>query len=103
MTKALPNASLSIIGHTLGKVLMHLRDIRAIGCLSFYANFERRCFMSDSVCSPENPCTTMQLVSQRVDIMEQMLKKLENRLPLWASMMFAGMSGTIGFLASKVM
>jgi hypothetical protein len=60
-------------------------------------------------CSPNHPCTAVQLLTQelgqeseRIDEVKKITEKLQNRLPLWATMAFAGCGTLIGFLSSHL-
>lgn len=60
-------------------------------------------------CSPSHPCTAVQLLTQRVEEHEKgiekmnaLIEKLQNRLPLWATLAFTGAGTTIGILASHI-
>lgn len=65
--------------------------------------------MNEIQCSPDHPCTAVQLLTQRVedhekgiDKMNGLIEKLQNRLPLWATMAFTAAGTTIGILASQL-
>jgi hypothetical protein len=66
--------------------------------------------MPDEIqCSPNHPCTAVQLLTQRVEDHEkglekvnELIEKLQNRLPLWATMAFTACGAVIGILAGHV-
>lgn len=63
----------------------------------------------EAQCSPDRPCTAVQLLIQRadnqderMDKMEHLMDSLRNRLPLWATMAFTAAGTTIGILAAHI-
>lgn len=57
------------------------------------------------LCSADNPCAAMQVLAERSKTQGEDIKtlfKLSTRLPLWATALIAGMSTTIGILATKL-
>ena len=65
--------------------------------------------MTNVQCSVEQPCTAVQLLTQRatnheerMDKMDKMLESMQNRLPLWATLTLTAAGGTIGILAGHV-
>ena len=61
-------------------------------------------------CTAENPCVTMQLLTQRIinqeeriDKMENLMESMRTRLPLWATMMFSACAGAIGILVGLIL
>ena len=60
-------------------------------------------------CTADNPCVTMQLLTQRtmsqderLDKMEALIEALRNRLPLWATVTMTAGGTVIGVLAGHV-
>ena len=60
-------------------------------------------------CTPDSPCTAMQLLTQRlvnqeerIDKMENLMEQMRTRLPLWATMMFSIGAGVIGILVGLI-
>jgi hypothetical protein len=67
----------------------------------------------NTTCSPDNPCTAVQLINAAAisdratnkewrDKTDRMLEKLQNRLPLWTTLLISILTATCGFLAKAV-
>ena len=66
--------------------------------------------MADITCTTEKPCTAVQLINASIindkntnkewrDKTDKVLDKLQNRLPLWASLLIATLTAACGFSA----
>ena len=60
-------------------------------------------------CSPDSPCTSVQLLSQRIedhkermDKMDKMIESMQHRLPTWATLALTAAGGAIGILAGHI-
>jgi hypothetical protein len=63
--------------------------------------------MKSVECSVGSPCATVQVIAQqlkehdeRFDKMDDIIEKLRNRLPTWATMLFTAGGTVIGILAT---